>query len=253
MLFTWHRYFSHPIFISQQSEIFLCLFFVNLFVFVIHRYFFYSHSIVKFGHHSVWNSIIFQMNTACNVKKSTYKFKSTWLCGSSVLPFVRSFALSPLDGASVRKAHCEQASTAVREAHCAQATQGLTLTFKSTCPIGQQAWENYLPPFLTSCPIHGAAAERENMEGGSICNVVMGIGMNISYQPVALIVFIASWSQKSQNNRTGTVFIIVHNQILSYTVIRDNTAGHVSNQVYLVTTHRLLIYFISSGVTEEIL
>ena len=49
-----------------------------------------------------------------------------------------------------------------------------------------------MPPFLTSCPIHGAAADSENMEGGSICNVVMGIGMYISYQPVALIVFIAS-------------------------------------------------------------
>ena len=35
---------------------------------------------------------------------------------SSVLPFFRSFALSPLDGASVREAHCEQASTAVRGA-----------------------------------------------------------------------------------------------------------------------------------------
>ena len=32
------------------------------------------------------------------------------------LPFFRSFALSPLDGASVCEAHCEQASTAVREA-----------------------------------------------------------------------------------------------------------------------------------------
>ena len=43
-----------------------------------------------------------------------------------------------------------------------------------------------------------------------------GIGMNISYQPVALIVFISILlvDQKSQNNRTGTVFIIVHNQIL---------------------------------------
>ncbi len=28
------------------------------------------------------------------------------------LPFFRSFALSPLDGASVREAHCEQASVA---------------------------------------------------------------------------------------------------------------------------------------------
>ena len=37
-------------------------------------------------------------------------------------PFVRSFALSPLDGASVREAHCEQASTAVRFAHCEQAS-----------------------------------------------------------------------------------------------------------------------------------
>ena len=37
---------------------------------------------------------------------------------------LRSFALSPLDGASVREAHshCEQASTAVREAHCAKRT-----------------------------------------------------------------------------------------------------------------------------------
>ena len=34
------------------------------------------------------------------------------------------YFLSPLDGASVREAHCEQASTAVRhtEAPCAQAT-----------------------------------------------------------------------------------------------------------------------------------
>ena len=47
------------------------------------------------------------------------------------LPFVRSFALSPLDGASVREAHCEQASTAVREAHCAQATVARLVTFES--------------------------------------------------------------------------------------------------------------------------
>ena len=45
--------------------------------------------------------------------------------------FVRSLALSPLDGASVREAHCEQASTAVREAHCAQATVARLLTFES--------------------------------------------------------------------------------------------------------------------------
>ena len=41
-----------------------------------------------------------------------------------------------------------------------------------------------------------------------------GIGMNISYQPVALIVYLLLVDQKSQNNRTGTVFIIIHNQIL---------------------------------------
>ena len=52
-------------------------------------------------------------------------------------------------------------------------THGSTLTFKSTCPIGQQAWESYLPPFLTSCPIHGAAADSENMGVGSTCHVVM--------------------------------------------------------------------------------
>ena len=57
---------------------------------------------------------------------------------SSVPPFfrssVRSFALSPLDGASVREAHSEQASTAVREAreaHCAQATAARLVTFES--------------------------------------------------------------------------------------------------------------------------
>ena len=41
-------------------------------------------------------------------------------------PFVRSrlwYFLSPLDGASVREAHCEQASTAVREAHCERRTE----------------------------------------------------------------------------------------------------------------------------------
>ena len=45
-------------------------------------------------------------------------------------PFVRSFALSPLDGASVREAHCEleQASTAVREAHCEQASTAVRRT-----------------------------------------------------------------------------------------------------------------------------
>ena len=45
-------------------------------------------------------------------------------------PFVRSFALSSLDGASVREAHCEQASTAVRKAHCAQATVARLVTFE---------------------------------------------------------------------------------------------------------------------------
>ena len=76
-------------------------------------------------------------------------------------PFVRSrlwYFLSPLDGASVREAHCEQASTAVRrteapcalqcaalkrharrlalqcasvrEAHCAQATVARLVTFE---------------------------------------------------------------------------------------------------------------------------
>ena len=50
-----------------------------------------------------------------------------WVFRSSV----RSFALSPLDGASVREAHCEQASTAVREAHCAQATVARLVTFES--------------------------------------------------------------------------------------------------------------------------
>ena len=45
--------------------------------------------------------------------------------------------------------------------------------------------------------MHGAAADSENM-GGSTCHVVMGIGMYISYQPGALIMFI-----KSQNNRTN--------------------------------------------------
>ena len=54
-----------------------------------------------------------------------------WVLRSSVRPFVRSFALSPLDGASVREAHCEQASTAVREAHCAQATVARLVTFES--------------------------------------------------------------------------------------------------------------------------
>ena len=41
------------------------------------------------------------------------------------------YFLSPLDGASVREAHCEQASTAVREAHCAQATVARLVTFES--------------------------------------------------------------------------------------------------------------------------
>ena len=45
------------------------------------------------------------------------------------------YFLSPLDGASVREAHCEQASTymstAVRKAHCAQATVARLVTFES--------------------------------------------------------------------------------------------------------------------------
>ena len=63
--------------------------------------------------------------------------------------FVRSrlwYFLSPLDGASVREAHCEQASTAVRRtkapcaqactavrfsAHCAQANVARLVTFES--------------------------------------------------------------------------------------------------------------------------
>ena len=53
--------------------------------------------------------------------------------GSSVRSFVRSrlwYFLSLLDGASVREAHCEQASTAVREAHCAQATEAHLVTLR---------------------------------------------------------------------------------------------------------------------------
>ena len=45
-------------------------------------------------------------------------------------PFIRPFALSPLDGASVREAHCEQASTVVREAYCTQATVACLVTFE---------------------------------------------------------------------------------------------------------------------------
>ena len=51
--------------------------------------------------------------------------------------FVRSFALSPLDGASMREAHCEQASTAVRrtEAPCAQASTAVRFSErKALCP-----------------------------------------------------------------------------------------------------------------------
>ena len=45
--------------------------------------------------------------------------------------FVRSrlwYFLSPLDGASVLEAHCEQASTAVSEAHCEQASTAVRRT-----------------------------------------------------------------------------------------------------------------------------
>ena len=53
-------------------------------------------------------------------------------------PFVRSFALSPLDGASVREAHCEQASTAVRrtEAPCAQASTAVRFSARSALRTG---------------------------------------------------------------------------------------------------------------------
>ena len=47
--------------------------------------------------------------------------------GSSVRSRLWYF-LSPLDGASVREAHCEQASTAVREAHCEQASTAVRRT-----------------------------------------------------------------------------------------------------------------------------
>ena len=55
-----------------------------------------------------------------------------WVLRSSVRSHLWYF-LSPLDGASVRKAHCEQASTAVRltEAPCAQATVARLVTFES--------------------------------------------------------------------------------------------------------------------------
>ena len=50
--------------------------------------------------------------------------------GSSVRSRLWYF-LGPLDGASVREAHCEQASTAEREAQCAQATVARLVTFES--------------------------------------------------------------------------------------------------------------------------
>ena len=56
-------------------------------------------------------------------------------------PFVRSrlwYFLSPLDGASVREAHCEQASTAVRrtEAPCAQASTAVRFSAQSALRAG---------------------------------------------------------------------------------------------------------------------
>ena len=57
--------------------------------------------------------------------------------GSSVRSFVRSrlwYFPGPLDGASVREAHCEQASTAVREAHC---EQGSTAVRRTEAPCAQ--------------------------------------------------------------------------------------------------------------------
>ena len=58
-----------------------------------------------------------------------------------VRPFVRSrlwYFLSPLDGASVREAHCEQASTAVRrtEAPCAQASTAVRFSAQSALRAG---------------------------------------------------------------------------------------------------------------------
>ena len=78
--------------------------------------------------------------------------------------------------------------------------QGSTLTFKSTCPIGQVLEKVTCPHFS---PVARITAQ-QNMGGGLTCHIVMSVGMNISYQPVALIVFITSSSEKSQNNRTGT-------------------------------------------------
>ena len=56
-----------------------------------------------------------------------------------------------------------------------------------------------LAPISYSCPIDSAAANSENMGGGSIklCHVGMGVGMNINYQPPALIVCITLVDQKS--------------------------------------------------------
>ena len=64
-----------------------------------------------------------------------------WVLRSSVRSFVRSrlwYFLSPLDGASVREAHCEQASTAVRrtEATCAQASTAVRFSARSALRAG---------------------------------------------------------------------------------------------------------------------
>ena len=68
--------------------------------------------------------------------------------GRAVVPSCRSrlwYFLSPLDGASVREAHCAQASTAVRrtEAPCAQASTAVRFSARSALRAG------YWPTCLT--------------------------------------------------------------------------------------------------------
>ena len=87
--------------------------------------------------------------------------------GRAVVPLAPVILLSPLDGASVREAHCAQASTAVRltEAPCAQASTAVRFSARSALRT------SYWPTCLTDGHMvvndHTRSAEIESVCGTS--------------------------------------------------------------------------------------
>ena len=139
----------------------------------------------------------------------------------NVGPWCRSclwYFLSPLDGASVREAHCAQASTAVRrtEAPCAQASTAVRFSARSALRAG------YWPTCLTDghMVVNDHTQSAENWKCvWYFLRPIDGISVSIHYYKAVLYAALHSynlfvtWQHTSDYTLTGITYIHIYNNI----------------------------------------